>query len=516
MPEAGVVRCAIYTRKSTEEGLEQEFNSLQAQREAAEAYIRSQREARWIALEEPYDDGGYTGANLERPAPQRLLEQARTRAVDCVVVYKVDRLSRSLLDFARLMALFEQCGVSFVSVTQEFNTTTSLGRLTLNILLSFAQFEREIISERTRDKLGAARRKGKWTGGIPILGYDVAVGGGQLVVNAAEAERVREIFAVAAAGESLEATQRELVRRGIHTKAWTSRSGRRHEAKPFSRSRLRSLLGNVLYIGSIRHKGKIYAGEQAAIVRQEVWEAVNRQLQIGGGPHTGRKRRRWKAMLAGVLFCGACGGEMEAKATTRRGRRYSYYVCGKGKAACGQASVSTLDMEAAVWRQVLSQGAACEHATEMVELIHRVTYDSVRRQVMVNLQDGSRREFELPNSSRGGARSGDVEGGRIPRVSRLMALAIKLEASGGSGLLRKQTEWARLGGISRARMSQILGLGNLSTAIQEQLLFLPKVTRGSDPVTEKNMRRIAQSIDWEEQEREFAGLLVGAAARGVG
>src|ERR1051325_2352654 len=170
----------------------------------ARAYTRSQSQAGWMAVGEPYEDGGYTGANLERPALQRLLEQVRRRNVDCVVVYKVDRLSRSLLDFARLMALFEQYGVSFVSVTQEFNTTTSLGRLTLNILLSFAQFERELISERTRDKMGAARRKGKWIGGIPILGYDVHPGGGRLIVNEVEAEQVREIFAIAAVGETLE------------------------------------------------------------------------------------------------------------------------------------------------------------------------------------------------------------------------------------------------------------------------------------------------------------------------
>src|ERR1700686_2334163 len=189
-----LVRCAVYTRKSTEEGLEQEFNSLHAQREAAEAYIKSQRQLGWTLLPELYDDGGFTGGNIDRPALKRLLEDIENHRVDCVMVYKVDRLSRSLLDFARLMDLFDQRSVSFVSVTQQFNTTTSLGRLTLNILLSFAQFEREIIGERTRDKMSAARRKGKWVGGIPVLGYDVDPGGGRLVVNEKEARRVREIF----------------------------------------------------------------------------------------------------------------------------------------------------------------------------------------------------------------------------------------------------------------------------------------------------------------------------------
>ncbi|MEA3075028.1 MAG: site-specific recombinase, partial [Alphaproteobacteria bacterium] len=191
-----VVRCAIYTRKSTEEGLEQQFNSLQAQRESAEAYILSQKQNGWQALARAYNDGGYSGASIERPALAELLSDIEARRIDCVVVYKVDRLSRSLLDFARLLSLFDKRGVSFVSVTQDFNTSTSMGRLTLNILLSFAQFEREIIGERTRDKLSAARRKGKWIGGIPVLGYDVAPEGGRLVVNPAEAEQVRDIFSV--------------------------------------------------------------------------------------------------------------------------------------------------------------------------------------------------------------------------------------------------------------------------------------------------------------------------------
>src|SRR6202140_2017031 len=200
-----MMRCAIYTRKSTEEGLQQEFNSLDAQRESAEAYILSQRHAGWTVLAERYDDGGYTGANLERPALERLLADIEAGKIDCVLVYKVDRLSRSLLDFARLMGAFEKRGISLVSVTQQFNTTASLGRLTLNILLSFAQFEREIIGERTRDKMAAARRKGKWTGGIPMLGYDVAAGGGKLVVNEKEAVRVREIFELYQTSRSLSA-----------------------------------------------------------------------------------------------------------------------------------------------------------------------------------------------------------------------------------------------------------------------------------------------------------------------
>jgi site-specific DNA recombinase len=282
------LRCAIYTRKSTEEGLEQQFNSLEAQREAAEAYIHSQQLAGWVALEERFDDGGCSGANLERPALKLLLQAIEAGRIDCVVVYKVDRLSRSLLDFARLMSLFERHQVSFVSVTQEFNTTTSLGRLTLNILLSFAQFEREIISERTRDKLSAARRKGKWIGGIPVLGYDVDSQGRGLVVNREEAQKVKEIFAVCERAGTLAAGLQQIQERGIQTKHWASRGGRQHASKPFTRSSLAALLGNVIYKGCISHKGVIYPGEHEAIVETERWEQVNRKLQLNRGPRPSR------------------------------------------------------------------------------------------------------------------------------------------------------------------------------------------------------------------------------------
>src|SRR5438874_7637623 len=232
-----MVRCAIYTRKSTEEGLEQEFNTLQAQREAAEAYILSQKQNGWHTLIDSYDDGGFSGASLDRPALQQLLADIQARQVDCIVVYKVDRLSRSLIDFARLLFLFDKRGVSFVSVTQEFNTSTSMGRLTLHILLSFAQFERELISERTRDKMTAARRKGKWVGGTPVLGYNIDPQGGRLVVNRAEAERVREIFAICAGCTSLAAAQREVNARGLVTKDWISKSGKHHRERIFTQWR---------------------------------------------------------------------------------------------------------------------------------------------------------------------------------------------------------------------------------------------------------------------------------------
>src|SRR3984957_12243543 len=260
------LRCAIYTRKSTEEGLDQEFNSLDAQREAGEAFVLSQRREGWIALPDCYDDGGFTGANMDRPALTKLLRAVELGELDCVVVYKVDRLSRSLLDFTRMLSIFEKHNVSFVAVTQQFNTSTSLGRLTLNILLSFAQFERELIGERTRDKMSAARRKGKWTGGSPVLGYDVHPGGGRLVVNEEEAGRVRDIFALFEEHRSALLTLAEIERRGWKLKSWTRKSGQFRAGGPFAMNSLRRLLTNILYTGSIQHHGKPYPGEHPAIL----------------------------------------------------------------------------------------------------------------------------------------------------------------------------------------------------------------------------------------------------------
>ena len=277
------VRCAIHRRKSTDEGLDQAFNTLDAQREAAEAYINSQRHEGWAALAQKYDDGGHTGANMDRPALQRLLADIQTGTANCVVVYKVDRLTRSLLDFARIIEVLDKQGATFVSVTQQqFNTTTSLGRLTLNILLSFAQFEREMISERTRDKMGAARRKGKWVGGNLVLGYDTTPQGAALVVNEDEARRVREIFRMYLEYGSLIPVVGELDRPDWRLKAWITREGRSVGGSVFTKNKLYDLLTNVTYTGRVDYSGKIYAGEHAAIVDDETFTQVQETLKRNG------------------------------------------------------------------------------------------------------------------------------------------------------------------------------------------------------------------------------------------
>jgi site-specific DNA recombinase len=356
------VRCAIYTRKSTEEGLEQEFNSLDAQRESAEAYIAAQKHEGWVCLPDRYDDGGFTGGNLDRPAVQRLMRDIEARKVDCVVVYKVDRLSRSLMDFARMMQTFEKHGVAFVSVTQQFSTTNSMGRLTLNILLSFAQFEREIISERTRDKIAAARRKGKFAGGQPVLGYDLlsGPGGTKLVVNEDEAHRVRQIFQLYLKHEALLPTVRELNRRGWTTKRWDGRAGRNKGGRSFDKTTLFRLLTNVIYTGKVCYREEVHQGEHPAIISAGVWQRVQAVLKRNGRSGGTMARNKHGALLKGLLRCVPCACAMAHSYTQQGAKRYRYYVCvqaqKRGWDRCLSKSVPAGEIERFVVEQIRGIG----------------------------------------------------------------------------------------------------------------------------------------------------------------
>src|SRR3954464_7957960 len=270
------VRCAIYTRVSTEQGLEQDFNSLHAQYDAAQAYIRSQAHAGWSLLRGKYDDGGFSGGHTDRPALQRLLADVGAGRVDVIVVYKVDRLTRSLADFAKLVELFDKHDVSFVSVTQQFNTTTSMGRLTLNVLLSFAQFEREVTSERIRDKISASKRKGLWVGGMAPLGYDTKKR--KITVNEVEAERVRAIFRSYLKAGSLNLLMADLRKRDITSKVRTLKTGEAVGGIPFTRGPLVHLLRNRFYVGEVSFKGEVLQGEQTPIVDRALFDAVQAKL----------------------------------------------------------------------------------------------------------------------------------------------------------------------------------------------------------------------------------------------
>lgn len=366
------IRCAIYTRKSTEEGLEQEFNSLDAQRDSAESFIASQMHEGWTCLPTHYDDGGFTGGNMDRPALKRLLADIEAGKIDCVVVYKVDRLSRSLLDFSRIMERFDKANVSFVSVTQQFNTTCSMGRLTLNILLSFAQFEREIISERTRDKIAAARRKGKWSGGMPVLGYTVTADTSKLAIDPVEAERVRAIFDLYLERRSLLSVVDELDRRCWVTKQWTTKKGTNRGGKSFSKTSLHRLLTNVTYIGKLRYKDEVHEGEHEGIIDLDVWRKVQAQLNRNGRSGGGEVRNKFGALLKGILRCKACDCSMIPSHSTKAGnKRYRYYVCSnaqkRGWAKCPTKSVPAGEIERFVVEQIRSIGRDSSLTREVVE-----------------------------------------------------------------------------------------------------------------------------------------------------
>jgi site-specific DNA recombinase len=317
------VHCAVYTRKSSEEGLEQEFNSLDAQREACEAYITSQKHEGWTALATLYDDGAYSGGTMDRPALQRLLDDIRAGKVDVVVVYKVDRLTRSLADFAKIIDVFDAQRVSFVSVTQAFNTTTSMGRLMLNVLLSFAQFEREVTGERIRDKIAASKKKGMWMGGQPALGYDVKER--KLVVNEAEAATVRHIFRRYLELGAVRALQEDLAATGVVSKRRTAADGSPYGAQRFSRGALYLMLKNRIYRGEIVHKGQSFPGEHASIVDDELWRQVQSHLEENRPERREGERALEPSLLTGILF-DANSEPMAPTHAVKKGTRYRYYI----------------------------------------------------------------------------------------------------------------------------------------------------------------------------------------------
>jgi len=318
-----IMRCAVYTRKSSEEGLEQAFNSLDAQREACEAFILSQRQEGWRVVPARYDDGGYSGGNMDRPALKRLLEDIGANKINVIVVYKVDRLTRSLADFAKIVDALDARGVSFVSVTQQFNTTSSMGRLTLNVLLSFAQFEREVTGERIRDKIAASKRKGMWMGGPVPLGYDLQAR--KLVPNAKEAHVVNKIFALYLELGCVSKLAAQLDRDKVRSKVWMTKSGARLGGVRFARGALYDLLRNRLYLGEIRHRDQWYAGEHEGLLPRELWDKVQAQLSKNLRERRHRIRERSSSLLTGLMQ-DVKGNRFTPSFTIKNERRYRYYV----------------------------------------------------------------------------------------------------------------------------------------------------------------------------------------------
>ena len=372
--ERETVRCAIYTRKSTDEGLDSDFSTLDAQREAAESYIKSQRSAGWECVLDRFDDGGYSGASMDRPALKRLLAQVEAGKIDAVVVYRFDRLTRAIADFARITEVLEAHQCALVSVSEQINTATPSGRLHLHMLASFAQHEREVIAERTRDKMSAARRKGRWTGGTPVLGYHIdEKRGGRLLVEKQEAKVVREAFELYVEHQALSTTAAALNARRRTTKRYLSKRGGVIGGKPWTKTNLVYLLRNPIYTGKVVFEGETYDGEHDAIIDDATFERVQGLLRRNGRAGGRATRNKYGALLRGILRCGPCEASM-IHSTTQRGQRlHRYYTCQKaqqnGWNTCPSKSLPAAEIEKAVVERIRSIGADPE----------------VRREVLANL-----------------------------------------------------------------------------------------------------------------------------------
>jgi site-specific DNA recombinase len=351
-----IIRCAIYTRKSSEEGLEQSFNSLEAQREACQAYIASQKHEHWRLVATHYDDGGYSGGSMERPALRQLLQDIDAGKIDTVVVYKVDRLTRSLADFAKIVERLDARQVSFVSVTQQFNTTTSMGRLTLNVLLSFAQFEREVTGERIRDKIAASKRKGMWMGGTLPFGYDVCER--KLMVNAHEAAQVKRIFELYLELGCVAKLKDRLDREGLRSKVRRSHAGQKSGGRAYARGALYCLLQNPVYVGKVRHRDAIYAGEHEGIIPEQLWDKVQERLRANCNTRRTGSNAKSPSLLVGLLY-DPQGNRFTPFHADKRGKRYRYYVSqgkihGRPAASSSPTRIPARDIEEIVCGRIQS------------------------------------------------------------------------------------------------------------------------------------------------------------------
>ncbi len=532
--------CAIYTRKSTVEGLDQDFTSLDAQREAAENYIKSQQHEGWTAYEERYDDGGFTGANIERPALQKLLNDIKEGKINCVVVYKVDRLSRSLIDFAQLLEFFDKNNVTFVSVTQQFNTNTSMGRLTLNILLSFAQFEREIISERTKDKLAAARKRGQWLGGCPPFGYDREKESKKLVIHPEEAKLVGEIFALYLKGHSLLKVAKILNDRGHRTRPRITKSGEHYGDKKFGVTQIQHTLKNVLYIGKVDYKGQIFAGQQPAIVDEETFRLIQQKLAENRITRRAIKNTDCSGLLTHLLKCTACRTAMIHTYTLKKGNhKYRYYVCTgaqkKGYGSCPNKSINAQTAEEEVVRllkKTLEENRdkyGDKFKTEIDAILSPV-WDTLffeeKHKIMKTLLKEV--DCDVPSAKVGltfggaGVRlefDADVKKARPlirwrkekavakePKIRATLVLAHQIQRLCAEGKIKTPRQASQWLNVSVVRMDQIMNTLFLSPAIQKDILSgkLPAV----HTISEYKLRSLLQEVDWQKQQEIWKRYLL--------
>jgi len=410
--EKVIKRCAVYTRVSIEAS-EHEFNSLDAQRESAENYIKSQKENGWVILPEHYDDDGYSGGNTERPALKRLLSDVEAGKIDIILLYKMDRLSRSLLDFMKLNEMLEQHNVSFVSVTQDINTSTSSGRMMLNILMTFGQYEREIIADRIRDRVAGAKRRGKYCGGPPVLGYNANHKTKKLEVNHSEALVVREVFEqYSKLGSALEVI-RIMDKKGYHTKEWISKRGRRHTGKRFIPDTIYRILNNVLYIGQVRHGDKCYKGEHKAIIDKKLWDKVQFILRQNAPVAPGVRKTAIVSPFKGLLVCGHCGGSFGITYTSKDDRRYMYYICMKDEdrtdRQCPLRRISAGEVDRLILRQMERIFKTPSMLTKNFN--HLAAMENERREALLN------RKTEL-ETEQGNIRAKLKAGGDVAEMRR--------------------------------------------------------------------------------------------------
>ncbi|MBF0523208.1 MAG: recombinase family protein [Candidatus Omnitrophica bacterium] len=531
-----IIRCAIYTRKSTSEGLDQDFTSLDNQREASENYIKSQQHEGWICLENKYDDGGFTGANIDRPALQKLLSDIKDGKINCVVVYKVDRLSRSLLDFSQLLEFFDKNSVAFVSVTQQFNTNTSMGRLTLNILLSFAQFEREIISERTKDKMSAARKKGQWTGGKPPFGYNADKETKKLVINPEEAKVIREIFALYLEGHSMIKIANIINEKGYRTRLYTAKNKNRSGGNIFSLTHIQLFLKSVVYTGKIKYNNQIYAGLQEAIIDEETFKKVQEKIAENSIERKAIKNFDCSGLLTHLLKCKACGTMMYHTYTLKKKHhKYRYYLCTnankRGYISCPNRSINAQGTEDAVMdclRKTIQKTKYTAHKTEIDAflspvwdtlffeekhriikiLLKEVDYDVSSKKMGLTFKDTNvRLEFDVDvKKSRPVNRyRKEVEITKEPRLRKSLILAHQLQRLMEKGKIKNSDQASEWLGMHQVRLNQTLNLMLLSPSIQTEILDGNSQTISLIP--EYKMRFIIDEFDWDKQAQLWRELL---------
>jgi site-specific DNA recombinase len=511
------INCAIYTRVSTTEGLEQEFTSLDNQRESAESYIQSQKSEGWVALTECYDDPGYTGANTERPALQKLMADIKGGKISCVVVYKVDRLSRSLLDFSQLLESFEQNNVTFVSVTQAFNTNTSMGRLTLNILLSFAQFEREIISERTRDKMAASKKKGKWVGGRPPLGYDIDKVNHKLIINPKESELVKEIFDLYLEKRSMLSVAIALNEKNRMTKSYTTLEGSSSGGVKFKSTSIQLIIKNPFYIGKVNHAGQLYQGEQERVISDEVFQKAQEIL-------INNRRERKVAgvvtnvgLLNSILRCKACDSAMYYIYSKKGNNKYHYYLCGnaqkRGYKACPTRLISARliesrfmeflrtiskdpQIEAKDW-EVLTLEEKIPILRSIAKVAH---YDAINGSLEIVLHKADKSHqfaLKLAELKHVSYHRQQAEINKEPLIRQNLILAHQINqvASERKCTLKEIANWI---GITHARICHIENMLLISPRIQEEILFSDDKALSGIP--EYKLRDITKELDWNKQQ----------------